>query len=180
MLHGVLPVLLAAVPLPRVARAGRRPVALAGTALLVLAAHTWVGAARLISQGDGAHKADRQEVRLDDLGAVVAALEDAGEATAYADYWLAHPLNWEADGAVLVESAHTRRFRHVSEAVAADPSPALVVGGREIRRVRDALDDRGATYHAEVVAGWWVVTRIEPGIHLPPHRTVADGIRAAG
>jgi len=179
VLWGVIAVLMASVPTPRSWVRTRQDAGVAMVLmLLVLLSHTVIGAVRFIAPDDGGHvAAEGQVVVNEELGPVVDALVERGERTAYADYWLANPLNWEADGAVLFESLVTRRFPHISQAVESDPSPALVVAAAEIEPVSAALADRGARYDLTVVSGWGLFTGIEPGVHVGWTGNLAEALR---
>jgi hypothetical protein len=181
VLYAVLPVLVAALPTPTTWIREPADATVAGVLLVVaFALHTVVGAAWTIGRDDGGREAAAGQVVVpEDLGAVVDALVAAGAHTAYADYWLANPLTWEADGRVVVDALFTRRFPDISAAVEADPSPALVVAHEEVGDLRDALAERGATYDVQLVRDWGVFTGIEPGVHLPWTNSVVEAVRAA-
>ena len=180
LLYPVVLVLVAAIPLPQQLRRAPVPSLLAGVALVGLLGHTWLGARWFIARDDGGHEVLTGQVVTDDGAEVLAAwLRDAGVRTAYADYWLAYPVDWFADGDVSVEPLYERRFPSISAAVLADPSPALIVSGDEVGAVRRALAERGVGYQEQLVAGWWVFTNVSPGVHLEPAATVADALAAS-
>lgn len=169
----VVPVLLAAVPAPRwLPNRSARAVA-AAAAVLVFATHTVVGTRREISADDGGHiAAGGQFVDGRVLDDVVEALVADGASAAYADYWLAQPLAWEAQDRLLVEPFTSRRFPHVTLAVQADPSPAIVAGTSEVDGVRERLGALGRSFREREVAGWHLFTRITPAIHLADNGNV--------
>lgn len=167
VLYGVVPVLVAAVPSPRrwLPEREDRWIA-AGVVVFALALHTFVGAQQDIADDDGGEQTRAgQRVRSEELGPVVDALVAAGARTAYADYWLAQVLQWEAGDRLVVEPLYTKRFPHASTAAGADPSPALVVAANEAEGVAEALTRRGSTFEVSEAAGWWLFTSIEPGQH---------------
>jgi len=180
VLYPVLLLLLAAIPVPAWTTSWLTGRELAAGFVLASGLHTLLGAQLLIDQDDGGHPVQSgQVVRSSDVDEVVAALRREGIRAAYADYWLAHPLTWRADGEVLVESLITRRLPEVSAAVSADPAPALVVPGAEVAAVTAALQERGSTYSTTSVAGWWIVSDIRPAVRPGFALTMPDAIRGS-
>jgi hypothetical protein len=179
MLYGIVPILLAAAPGPRGWLQRRDDRLIAGVlVVLAVAANTALSAQRAIDDDSGGGVVrSGQQVRIEDLDEVVDALVAAGARTAYADYWLAQVLRWEADDEVIVEALYTKRFPDATEAVEADPSPALVVAGSEAAAVRDGLAALGASFDEQVVAGWAVFTSIDPGVHPEFTLHLADELR---
>lgn len=174
VVYPVVAVLAASAPVPAVIH--RRPI-LGVLPVVLLLAHTVVGARWLIAADDGGHETfTGAVVRSEDVEAVLAALRSADVSTAYADYWLAQPLTWASGGDVLVEPIYQRRFEHVSRAVARDPRPALVVSDREVADLRRALADSGLDGRFLRAGEWWVVTGPAIQAPLPEAPTIADAI----
>ena len=178
VLYGALPVLLAAVPVPRLL-AGRRVLTdgLAAVAVLVLLLHTVTGVRRdeRVDFGGDITRSG-QRVRSEELDAVVDSLVAAGARTAYADYFLAQVLEWRAGDRLVVETIYSKRFPHATRAAGRDPSPALVVASREADDVADALRRRDATFDQQEVEGWVLFTDVSPGQHPREALTMAEGL----
>ena len=167
VLYAVMPILLAAVPLPRFVRRWRWGPEAAAVAVLLVVLHQTVTIAGddVRHEAGGAVTDSGQRVRSEDLEHVVDALVDAGARTAYADYWLAQVLEWRAGDRLVVETIYSKRFPHATRAAARDPSPALVVARNEADDVADALRRRDATFDQQEVEGWILFTNVSPGQH---------------
>lgn len=176
--YPVVLVLLASVPVPRSLRGTSFPAVAAGLAVLALAGHTWLGVQWLIAEDDGG-RPDLlgRSITAEQVDGILHALEAADAEVAYADYWVAHPVTWRADGNVVVESVYQHRFPHISAIAHAHPSPAFVVPADEVKLLRDHLEDRGVRFRAtEAVGGWWVFTDVVPGLHPTTAPTVTHGL----
>lgn len=149
--------------------------------MLLLVAHTVVGARGMIAADDGGHATfTGAMVRNEDVEDVLATLRRVGATTAYADYWLAQPLTWASRGDVLVEPIYQRRFEHVTRAVAEDPTPALVVSRGEGDGLRRALSASGLAGRFVAAGDWWVVSGLVLDGSLPEAPTVADALTPSG
>lgn len=178
--YPVVIVLVAAIPVPRAVRGTWFPSAAAVLLVAAFAAHTWVGARWLIAEDDGGYP-DLLGTYFteDDADAVLAALRAAGSDVAYADYWVAQPLTWRADGDVLVEPVYQKRFAHVSAAARRASSPAFVVDADEADELMRYLDDRGVDHRILEAQEWRVFTDVTPAQHPERAPTVLDGLRWA-
>ena len=178
VLYAVVPILLAAIPLPAVVRRRRWGAdAVAVVAVAAVLAHTVAGVRRDVRlDAGGATTISGQRVRTEHLAPVVDALVAAGARTAYADYWLANTLEWVAGDRLLVEATYTKRFPHATRQARADPSPALVVPLDEGDDVAADLRRLGSSFDRREVAGWVVFTGVTPGQHPAEAFTVSAGL----
>jgi hypothetical protein len=115
--------------------------------------------------------ADGGLVHTEDLPDVVAVLQAKGATSAYADYWVANPLQFFADDALSIASTGVDHFPSVSARVDRDPSPAIVStvpGGADAMRA--ALVTSGRTFTETAVGRFVVFTDIRPPWRRPSAR----------
>ena len=164
-LYTVLPVLLAALP-PGSARWGRLPVVAAGVLVLALG-----GQSAWMAQRQSEHQTvgyGVQTVPTERFPAVVETLRSTGVRTAYADYWVAYPLQFLAGDDMVVNPIYTERFPDLAARAAADDSPALIVPlGQPADALRGFLTDAGSTAIEHHVEGLAVFSAIQPGLRAP-------------
>lgn len=102
----------------------------------------------------------------EDLPLVDRVLQDEGVRTAYANVWLAGPLQFSMRGEVLVGSGWWTQFPDAERAVRQSRSPAVVVptepAAAEVRRL---LEGSGRTFRETPAGRFTVFTRITPGWH---------------
>ncbi|MCU0309050.1 MAG: hypothetical protein MUE51_15050, partial [Thermoleophilia bacterium] len=146
---------------------GRWAVPVAAAALTAWAALTVAGIDAYRDSGGGGGFAEGVLVRPEDLPAVADALVARGVRTAYADYWLAYPLQFAAGDGLRVAATTYIRFPEDNRAAEDDPAAAVVVPtGPPADRVQALLGARGATFRRADVRGIAIFTRITP--RTPP------------
>ena len=175
-LYAVVPVLLAAVPLPAAALRRRWiPASAAAGVVVLLAAQCWVSADQIRDRGDYVLPvASGEYIRTDQLPPVIDALVAAGVRSAFADYWIANPMQFLAGDRLVVSSSYTYRFPAITARAKADPSPALVVAtGPRADALRQAITAAGSTAREQRVNRLTLFTGIEPGL-VPGEATFMD------
>lgn len=176
-LYAVVPVLLAAVPLPAPVRwRSWVPATAAGALVVLLAVQCWMAADQLRDRGDYViPTASGEYILTEELNAVVEALEHDGVRSAFADYWIANPLQFLAGDRLVISSSYTYRFPAITARAKADPSPALVVPtGPRADALRNAIAAAGSTAREQRVNRLTLFTGIEPGL-IPGEATFMDG-----
>ena len=99
----------------------------------------------------------------EDLPDVVKALEDRGADSAYADYWVANPLQFFGEGRLSVASTGINHFPDVLEAVNRDRDPAIVsVTGPGADAMRKGLTDSGRRFKDAQVGRFTIFWDISP------------------
>jgi hypothetical protein len=165
-LFAVVPVLLAALPPP----AGRRrwaPMAVAGAMVVALGLQTVLMAQRLSDHRPVGY-GFLQAVPTETFPAVADALRTSGARVAFADYWVAGPLQFLVGDRLVVSPVGNQRFPDLGAVADADPSPAFVVpAGPPADAVRAAITASGSTATERHVEGLALFTDIEPGLPSP-------------
>jgi 4-amino-4-deoxy-L-arabinose transferase-like glycosyltransferase len=129
-----------------------------GIGVVIISATLLVTNMRVVHAAGGEiSAADGGVVYTEDLPAVVDVLEARGADTAYADYWVANPLQFFAGERLSVASTSVDHFPSVSAEVDRDADPAIVStapGGADAMRA--TLTQSGRTF-TETPAGRFVV-----------------------
>ena len=167
-LYAVVPVLLAGL-VPAWSAGGwrraARPLVAGGLVTLALAQTATVARRQLDGGGGGAPVASGEIVRTEALPEVVDALVASGARAAFADYWLAMPLQFLAGDRLVVSPTYAQRFEDLTIRARCDPSPALVVpSGAPADALRQAVGAAGSTAHESEVEGLTLFTGVEPGL----------------
>lgn len=184
-LYALLPVGLAALvpgpsargviagPRGAAAVAGRRGAAGAVAVLLVVAlAASSVHGAILTVRRDGRGPGTLPSlVQAKDLPAVADALVAEGVTTAYADYWLAYPLQFVAGDRLTVTSWYTPRFDADHARVQAAAAPSWVAAtGRPTEQLSSALAATGAAHRRRTVGAVTLFLDVTPGLQPAARR----------
>jgi hypothetical protein len=175
-LYAVMPVMLAAVPLPAVLRRRWLPVSLAAGVVMASAGLCWLTARQFWDRGEYVVPLNTGErIPTDQLPAVIDALVAEGARTVFADYWIANPMQFLAEGRLVASSTSTYRFPAITAAAKADPSPALVVpAGPRADALRDAIIAAGSIARERRIGDLALFTGIRPGL-APTETIVMDG-----
>lgn len=147
-----------------------------GTPRLVLAIVTLaVSATLLVSNmrvvyagGGEISAADGGLIHTEDLPQVVDVLQEKGADSAYADYWVANPLQFFGRDRIYVASTSIDHFPSLSAVVDADANPAIVStvpGGAD--GARQMLTASGRTFTETPVGRFVVFTDIQPPWRRP-------------
>ncbi|HEX6380299.1 MAG TPA: hypothetical protein VF180_03545, partial [Acidimicrobiia bacterium] len=116
-----------------------------------------------------------ERIPTDQLPAVVDALVAEGARSVFADYWLANPMQFLAEGRLVASSTSTYRFPAITAAAKADPSPALVVPvGPRADALRNAIIAAGSIARERRIKDLVLFTGISPGL-APTEAVVMDG-----
>jgi hypothetical protein len=176
-LYAVVPVLLAAVPVPAALRRVRwLPATMALGLVVALAGSCWLTARAFWDRGEYVVPLGTGErIPTDQLPAVVDALVAEGARSVFADYWLANPMQFLAKGRLVVSSSYTYRFPALTAAAKADPAPALVVpAGPRADALRAAIITAGSIARERRIQDLVLFTGIRPGL-APTEAVVMDG-----
>lgn len=175
-LYAVVPVLVAAVPLPAALRRPWLPAAMAAGLVMVSAGLCWLTAREFWERGEYVVPLNTGErIPTDQLPAVVDALVAEGARSVFADYWLANPMQFLAEGRLVASSTSTYRFPSITAAAKADPSPALVVpAGPRADALRNAIIAAGSIARERRIDDLVLFTGISPGL-APTEAVVMDG-----
>lgn len=150
--------------------------ALRGRTRWVLAALLIVGSGTILARtmvvvhdaGGSVAVADGGVVANDDLPAVSSFLGERGITSAYADYWVAYPLQYAGEGAVSVTPYSNSHFPALDAQVRRDPRPAIVsVTGPGADAMRAQLRDSGRRFTETAIGGFTVFTAVTP-VRRPP------------
>ncbi|MGH9225839.1 MAG: hypothetical protein ACRD2W_19095 [Acidimicrobiales bacterium] len=97
--------------------------------------------------------------RIPDTGPAHALLRDMGVTHAFADYWIAYRLTFEADERIMVTPHYLVRYQPYLDEVRAAPKPAYVTidGSHGYRLLTDVLEKRALRYTVHRRGGWAVV-----------------------
>ena len=175
-LYAVLPVLVAAVPVPAALRQRWLPATMAAGLVVASAGLCWLTAREFWERGEYVVPLNTGErIPTDQLPAVVDALVAEGARSVFADYWLANPMQFLAEGRLVVSSTSTYRFPTLTAAAKADPSPALVVpAGPRADALRNAIIAAGSIARERRIEDLVLFTGISPGL-APTETVVMDG-----
>ena len=175
-LYAVVPVLVAAVPVPAALRRRWLPSAMAAALVVASAGLCWVTADEFWERGEYVVPLNTGErIPTDQLPAVVDALVAEGAPSVFADYWLANPMQFLAGGRLVASSTSTYRFPSITAAAKADPSPALVVpAGPRADALRNAIIAAGSVARERRIKDLVLFTGIRPGL-APTETIVMDG-----
>ena len=175
-LYAVMPVMVAAVPVPGFLRRRWLPATMAVGVLVGSAGLCWLTARDFWAKGEYVVPLNTGErIPTDQLPAVIDALEAEGARSVFADYWIANPMQFLAEGRLVVSSTSTYRFPSLTAAAKADPSPALVVpAGPRADGLRNAIIAAGSMARERRVGDLVLYTGIRPGL-TPTETVVMDG-----
>ena len=176
-LYAVVPVLVAAVPLgASLSRRRWLPATMAAGLVLGLAGLCWLTAQQFWDRGEYVVPLGTGErIPTDQLPAVVDALVAEGARSAFADYWIANPMQFLAGDRLVVSSTYVYRFPTLTAAAKADPSPALVVpAGPRADALRNAIIAAGSIARERRIEDLVLFTGISPGL-APTESVVMDG-----
>lgn len=176
-LYAVVPVLVAAVPVPAALRPRRWLAATLAVGLVIsVAGLCWLTAREFWERGEYVVPLNTGErIPTDQLPAVVDALVAEGARSVFADYWLANPMQFLAEGRLVASSTSTYRFPAITAAAKADPSPALVVPvGPRADALRNAIIAAGSIARERRIKDLVLFTGISPGL-APTEAVVMDG-----
>jgi 4-amino-4-deoxy-L-arabinose transferase-like glycosyltransferase len=176
-LYAVVPVLVAAVPMPQAIHRRRRvPATMAAGLVVAVAGLCWLTAHEFWGRGEYVAPLNTGErIPTDQLPAVVDALVAEGARSVFADYWIANPMQFLAGDRLVVSSTSTYRFPSITAAARADPSPALVVpAGSRADALRTAIIAAGSTARERRIKDLVLYTGIRPGL-APTETIVMDG-----
>lgn len=143
---------------------------------IAVAAIILVGSAALLgrtmalvhSGGGTLAAADGGIVVASDLPAVAAHLEEQGVRSAYADYWVAYPLQFSGGADIAVSPYTNSHFPALDRQVGADPNPAIVsVTGPGADAMRSQLQSSGRSFTEARVGAFTVFTSVRP-VRRPP------------
>ncbi|MGH9037368.1 MAG: glycosyltransferase family 39 protein, partial [Acidimicrobiia bacterium] len=163
-LYAVVPVLFAALA-PAAGRRRWGPVAVAGAMVVALALQSGLMARRLFDHSPVGYTGG--PVPTETFPAVAEALRTAGVRVAYADYWIAFPLQFLVGDRLVVSPIRNQRFPALAARARAEPFPAFIVPvGPQADIVRAASAAAGSTTTERHVEGLALFTGRLPGAVL--------------
>lgn len=142
----------------------RSPAAVSVGVAALLAVLGVRGVDAVISYEDAYH---RWDIAPGDLDPLVDALRDEGVDRVFADYWIAHRIDFETDEEIVAAPLQDVRNVRYEETVRAEPVPVYVTFPETVYHlfVRDHLDREGIPYRYEEVGGyavWFPERRVLP------------------
>ena len=163
-LYGLLPVALAGLTARLSPKGGYRRGLLAVAMLCVVAGLTATSFVRALSL-DGGPGSGAPPVPSEQLGGVADALVAEGYRAAWADYWVAYPLQYYAVDRLAVSSFYSRHFPATEQLVRDDSGPAYVARhGSRAEELRVAVERAGSSYRERRVGDFILLLDVTPAL----------------
>lgn len=141
-----------------------RPRVVLAALILMVSGLLLIGTMRVVAERGGEiAAADGGLVYTEDLPEVADALEQRGVRSAWADYWVANPLQFHAGDAIAVASTGIEHFPATAEQVRRDPRAAVVsVTGPGADAMAAKLRSEGRTFTTSTAGRFTIFTGIAP------------------